>query len=328
MLMKRIYVNCIACILLPTLLLIFQSSNGQVKNNGGKLSIALTYLRKGKQLAELENYKAAIIEFDMSISQMPSSQAYFARGDAKYSLGEYEGAILDFDTTLNLNSNHADAFLLRAYAKMYLSRYETALLDCDKLISIDPKNSLAFLARGITRQYQAWENGNLDSSKLELAIIDFNKSIFLNSSSDYVFYRRSIAYRDIGWYKEALIDCNRAIEIKPSRINYQQRAYIFDDLQQYEAAISNYTRALEFDQKNYHLLMRRGISKKNIERYNAAVLDFNMGIEISPEESEGYRLRGETYLLLGKNIEACRDFRTAKKLGDITADWWLNWYCK
>ena len=118
-----------------------------------------------------------------------------------------------------------------------------------------------------------WKN----SIKLWSHTLDVTDSNWL------AYNNRGQAYRVLGNYRQAIEDCNRAIEIKPDYADaYNNRGNAYNDLSNYKQAIENYDRA----------------------------------IEIKPGYVDAYYNRGVVYLTHGDNISGCRDTRKACELGN------------
>ena len=109
----------------------------------------LEYTKKGTNLAQDGDFKAALKEFDKALKENPEYlQAYFNRGLVKIKLMDYQGAIEDFNQVLKLRANFSPALLNRAAAKGYLKDYAAALSDLDQLLEAKPSYAKAYALRG------------------------------------------------------------------------------------------------------------------------------------------------------------------------------------
>ena len=82
------------------------------------------YILRGLAKRDLEEYFAAIIDFDEAIRLVPDyAPAYVLRGQIKaFPLERHEAAILDFDEAIRLNPDDADTYYYRGRAKGILGR--------------------------------------------------------------------------------------------------------------------------------------------------------------------------------------------------------------
>ena len=84
---------------------------------------------------------------------------------------------------------------------------------------------------------------------------------------------------------------------------------------QFEKAVGLYDEALSTpeisDFVQASIYSDRGIAKWRLKQTNAAIIDFNQSIQLSPEEPSVYNNRGNAYMDLGRFEEALKDFDRA-----------------
>ncbi|MCF6207855.1 MAG: DUF4034 domain-containing protein, partial [Ghiorsea sp.] len=78
-------------------------------------------------------------------------------------------------------------------------------------------------------------------------------------------------------------------------------------------AEKEYTKALGFAECS-PTLYKRGKARYKLEKYQAAIEDFDRAIEIEPETAKYYYLRAQTYIKLKNNVKAMLDVEYAIKL--------------
>ena len=71
----------------------------------------------------------------------------------------------------------------------------------------------------------------------------------------------------------------------------------------------------------------RGLSKANLQDYQGAIEDYTKAIELNPNYSKAYNNRGNSKLKLNQKNSACSDFNKAKELGDEEAIEMINENC-
>ena len=147
----------------------------------GKQSIsAETHLRWGYAKYRLDQYQAAIDDYDAAINLKPDyAAAYYFRGTVKRSLGQYKDAIEDYGTAIDLKSDFAFAYYFRGTIRGDLGEHFIAIQDYDKAIRFKPGYAFAYLRRGIAnylldRTWAAKKDWNI---ALELAEQTNNKSL-------------------------------------------------------------------------------------------------------------------------------------------------------
>ncbi|MCX7594258.1 MAG: tetratricopeptide repeat protein [Fischerella sp.] len=83
---------------------------------------------------------------------------------------------------------------------------------------------------------------------------------------------------------------------------------------EYQAALENYTKALEIDPKNINAFLWRGNAQAYLKEYEAAIDDYTQVIRLAPEEADAYMNRAVVYCTLGNRQEAERDYQKAANL--------------
>ena len=147
----------------------------------GKQSIsAETHLRWGYAKYRLDQYQAAIDDYDIAIGLKPDfAPAYYFRGTVKRSLGQYKEAIEDYDIAIDLKSDFAFAYYFRGTIRGDLGEHFIAIQDYNKAIDAKPDYAFAYLRRGIAnylldRNWAAKKDWN---TALELAEQAGNKRL-------------------------------------------------------------------------------------------------------------------------------------------------------
>ena len=106
-----------------------------------------------------------------------------------------------------------------------------------------------------------------------------------------------------------------------------------NQLQDYEGAIQDYTKAIELN-SSYpvaYIYISRGNSKSELKDYYGAIEDYTKAIDINPKEAKAYYNRGlakRSAKLLRDKKGACLDWSRAGELGDMDAYDLISRYCK
>jgi tetratricopeptide (TPR) repeat protein len=131
-------------------------------------------------------------------------------------------------------------------------------------------------------------------------------------------------------YEAAITEYSKAIEIDNEYINaYLRRAFCYNVAGKYEEAIKDYDKIIELQPNNIYALNSRGSAKNKLKKYDEAIKDFNKVLSIDPKNQEAYNNRGWAYEGLGRHKEACADWKKSKKLGNSEAALILkNTHCK
>ncbi len=129
--------------------------------------------------------------------------------------------------------------------------------------------------------------------------------------------------------KEAIKTLDKAIELNPqSPEAYSYRGYIKLETEQYEEAVEDLTKAIEFS----HLINKedeslrcsylaeiytnRGFGKVKLGQHEEALMDFNKALEIDPESEVAQDNRDFSLKIVNELIEIAEDLLSDKDLLD------------
>lgn len=104
---------------------------------------------------------------------------------------------------------------------------------------------------------------------LDEAIEDFDKAVELDPQNPIIYSNRGLVKRKQENYTEAIDDYTLELNYGPDKNikAFNNRAYCFAKIGQFEDAIEDYTNVLEIDPNNIHALHNRGISFERISQY-------------------------------------------------------------
>ena len=101
---------------------------------------------------------------------------------------------------------------------------------------------------------------------------------------------------------------------------YNERGRDKLDAEDYQGAISDFTKAIEINPKNGDFFYNRGLAKENLEDYQGAISDFTKAIKINPKDADAYHIRGSIKISLEDYQGALSDFTEAIKLNPKNGD--------
>ena len=110
--------------------------------------------------------------------------------------------------------------------------------------------------------------------------------------------------------------CSQAIEsgaYKKERLGeaYFNRGFSHYFLEDYEAAIDDYSEALKRLPKNANVFSNRGAAFKKALRLEEALDDFTRAVELDPNFANGHTGRGDVLYLMGRNEDAVKAYAQA-----------------
>ena len=135
------------------------------------------------------------------------------------------------------------------------------------------------------------------------------------------YFARGNAKADLGQYEAAISDYDKAIQLKPDATNaYINRGTAKTHLGRYIAAIGDYDKAIQLKPDHAEAYNNRGKTKADLGQYGAAISDYDKTIQLKPDHTNAYINRGAAKTLLNRTSEAKQDLRTALRLAEQTGD--------
>ena len=278
------------------------------------------YINRGVAKRTLGNYIGALEDCETAIQLDPENiEAFLNRGDTHAKLRNYELAIQDYNTAISLNPNGvllALLYLKRADVKSDFGDKKGAIADYNKTIELQPNNTsiltVAYLNRGITR---------LNLGEYEDGIKDLDEVIRLKQNNDFLltaYINRANAKSKSGDNLGAVKDYSDAIRFSEPNTRataniYSKRAAVKVALSDNIGAIEDCGTALQIDPDLSEAYKIRGDAKSNMNKYKEAIADYNMAIYLQPDFVTAYYMRGKARIEIDNVFAAKIDFRTALK---------------
>mgnify|MGYP001300888446 CR=1 FL=1 len=154
---------------------------------------------------------------------------------------------------------------------------------------------------------QEWKKGER-SGKTEKALNLFYLSIYINNDYNATFamyINRGMAYDRIGFYDQAIIEYNRAIQINPNNAHaYVNLGVTYAMKRDQAKSITNYNQAIQINPNNAHAYHMRGLYYKKVGSITQAINDLNRSLQIDQTDARAF-------LSLGSFYDEIKDFKQA-----------------
>lgn len=237
---------------------------------------------RGVQEADEARYQDALRSFSLALElDSDLADAYFERGEVYQELEQYNNAVEDFDAAIRHDySDPATAYYLMGLSHYGLDLFRYALNEFTSAIEFDDENPEYFYWRGLTRT-QIGES--------QQAIDDLLYAVDLGYTElSYAYFFLANEYNHIEDYNNALYYYGKSItkseddcEASDCWIDFNNRGAVYYQLGDYEAAIKDYTRAIQVHPDEYPLaLSNRGDAYNAKGDYNLALSDWNTMIQL------------------------------------------------
>jgi len=130
--------------------------------------------------------------------------------------------------------------------------------------------------------------------------------------------------RDAGRYKEAILDYNKAISLKPSAQTFNSRARLYFDsgnnLDTLKLALADYNSAIALDSTDGEFYSNRGATYARLGNFSLAISNFNKSIDLNPNYETSYLNRSVLYSQVGEYQKALDDILFYLKTNKFNAD--------
>lgn len=166
----------------------------------------------------------------------------------------------------------------------------------------------------------------------EKAIIYYNYTINYNIQYYLAYIGKQSALHNLKRYDEALVVLNTAINLFPDEIilirNRGIEKTLLGDL---KGALADLNQAIESDKLDSTEIATayrfRGILYIEKDNFDQAIIDYTRAIEYNPKNELALYNRAQCYQEKGLKDKACEDFRKAAELGFVSAYQTIKEYC-
>lgn len=172
---------------------------------------------------------------------------------------------------------------------------------------------------------------HFDGQRYQRSIDLLNEAIDSNTHEPLVpvlHYYRAVARMKVRQVQAAIEDYSAAIEASPYKAKYRyHRGLAYFELQQYAAARQDFERTLAMEGEDADLYVKLGFLKQQENDLHGALADYNKAIEFNPSFAQPYYYRGLIYLQVLLPEKACADLQEAARLGHVQAVEKVKEYC-
>lgn len=248
-------------------------------------------------------------------------EAWFNLGIEQFQAGDYQTALVSFDQALALNPNNSDTWTYRGVVLGCLNCHKEAIASYDQAIEIQPDYYLPWDIRGLAL---------LNLSRYEEAIANCDKALELVPDYHQFWINRGKAQHYLGRYEEAIASYEKLPQphLEPSyAIAWQALGHQQIQLDNYNAALVSFERAIELDSNSPNAWINRGVALIRLNRYEEALSSVERAIELDPNDHHAWCNRSTALLNLGRYQEALTSSDRALKLDSHCPTVWKNQGC-
>jgi tetratricopeptide (TPR) repeat protein len=165
-------------------------------------------------------------------------------------------------------------------------------------------------------------------NKYKEAMLEFNRAIELKSDLAEAWTGKGIALDKLRRSKEALEVFDKAIEYKPDLAwAWTSKGVTLGNLGRTEEAVEAFNKASELRPDDVDILYQKGFAFGKTNRLEEALEIFNKIIELKPDHLKAWTSKGVVFELLGRTEEAIEAFNRVTKLRPDDAYAWYYLAC-
>ncbi|WP_457467379.1 tetratricopeptide repeat protein [Thermostichus sp. MS-CIW-37] len=233
----------------------------------------------------------------------PAILAY-NRGRERWLSRDVPGAIEQLSLALQRDPCLTNAYILRGEAYFTLGQVSQALEDFGQAIRLAPRRPEPYFYRGLIRQSQG---------DLQGATAEFAELVRLHPSAPHHLNLANLLMQQ-GSLPLALAHLDEAIRLDPtSALAYSQRARLHSYLGEWEAALADWSQAIDWDPSSAHYY-QRGVAYACGDHFDEAIADLSRSLEIEPQQPNVLYSRGNLLYALGEIKAALDDYERAFRL--------------
>lgn len=165
---------------------------------------------------------------DAAANRTMASSTLLPRANVLLLKEQFEAAIVEYSAAIILDSGDARFYRGRGEASLFIKRYLDAADDLERVVQLGEATFWDYLRLGT-----AYEELNDPAS----ALVQFDAAIRLRPDSGYAFALRGDVHDDLGQTEKAVTDYSTAIETILSAHLYSKRAWMYRDLDDYDALL-------------------------------------------------------------------------------------------
>lgn len=149
----------------------------------------------------------------------------------------------------------------------------------------------------------------------ELAAIQkFTQVIALKPTGE-SYYQRGNAQFDLGSYQAAVEDYTAALEKDPNYLAaYFNRGLAYLELNQLQLAVDDYSKVIEINSNDADAYYQRGLAYHRLKDYSGAIADYTRVIQLNSQDATAFINRGLSYSAADDKQRAIEDFTQAIRI--------------
>lgn len=202
--------------------------------------------------------------------------------------------------------------LIKANKASLERNYDLAIDYYSQYIKLNPKDFRGYFNRGTT-EYNA--------NKFADGVKDFTTCLELNPIYKEAFYYRAKCNEGQNKHAEAIKDYSHILSSDSMNIGFlKARANCYQALNKDSQALDDLNRALKVNKIDGSIYKQRAEVKVSLGKHFSAIQDYDMVEALLPAYKMVHYLKGNLYLKLEMNDDACQEWQSALDHGVVVAE--------
>jgi tetratricopeptide (TPR) repeat protein len=262
------------------------------------------FLKTGNMTMAIQDLeKAVTLDSTKGEYYLPLADAYFFSKSVGKSRQTLERGVI------NDPANNTEAIMKLAELHFYVQEYKKSIEYLDQVLMKDRHNPKAYFMKGMnfkemgdtTRAISSFQttveqNPEYYAAYMQLGILFnikndpisvqyYNSALNLNPRSTEALYGRAMYFQENEEYNKAITDYTQILQLEPNNANahfnlgYIHQVY----LKIYDQAIKHYTDAIAADPLYAEAYYNRGLTYETIGNISAAAADYKLAMQFRPE---------------------------------------------
>ncbi|CAN5258010.1 hypothetical protein BH10ACI1_BH10ACI1_23250 [soil metagenome] len=208
-----------------------------------------------------------------------NAEYYADLADGYYEKDDFDNALVNYNKAIQLDPRSAGSYVRRGFIYHYTGEVAKAYEDYDTAVRLNPA-----LKNEAYMKCMIYDVSNDDAN---MGVRVCTDTINEFPSFSLAYYKRGVAYRELGNSDRALADFTKSIDIRPNFFNsYVYRGLIYSATNKYSAAVTEYTNAIRIvganNPKSYLSYNNRGAAYEGLGNYTQAAADYRKSYELNP----------------------------------------------
>ncbi len=241
------------------------------------------------------------------------------RGNKCYEVGENAQAIAAYQQALALDAQCLEAICGRGNARRLQGDCSGSWSDFDRAIQLAPDRGIAYVGRALATCFQEPTNPTV------IADFQTGKELLAHPQTAIEYLMRGTAETQLQNSQAAIADFTKAIELNPRLVHaYNNRGNIKQQLGEWDSAIADFTKVLAINPRSATAYNNRAVVYADLGRSLEAIADYTQAIQLEPTFAGAYSNRGNSYSHHDRYPEAIADYTRAIELQPDFAITYLN----